>query len=56
LGSAAATQPGKIAKVEFVGTDEPVNWKQGPGALRVEVPKRYRPKVDYAAAIKVTLA
>jgi hypothetical protein len=33
-----------------------VNWKQLPDGLRVELPKQYRPAVDYAAALKVTLA
>ena len=56
LGSAAATYPGKVAKVEFVGTGEAVRWKQLADGLRVELPKQYRPKVDYAAAIKITLA
>ena len=56
LGLAASTQPGKIAKVELLGTGAKVNWKQLPDGLRVELPKQYRPAVDYAAALKVTLA
>jgi hypothetical protein len=33
-----------------------VNWKQLPDGLRVELPAQYRPKADYAAALKVTMA
>jgi hypothetical protein len=33
-----------------------VNWKQNADGLRVELPKQYRPKVDYAAALKVSIA
>ncbi|MGH9588362.1 MAG: alpha-L-fucosidase [Acidobacteriaceae bacterium] len=56
LGLAAATRPGKVAKVELLGTGDRVNWRQHADGLRVEFPKRYRPAVDYAAAFKVTLA
>jgi alpha-L-fucosidase len=56
LGLAAPTHPGKIAKVELLGTGVKLNWKQLPEGLRVELPKQYRPAVDYAAALKVTLA
>jgi alpha-L-fucosidase len=56
LGSSAATRPGKVARVELLGTGDTVNWKQNADGLRVELPKQYRPAVDYAAALKVTLA
>jgi hypothetical protein len=56
LGLAASTQPGKIARVELLGTGAKLNWKQLPEGLRVELPKQYRPAADYAAALKVTLA
>lgn len=56
LGSAAATQPGKIVRVQVLGTDERVIWKQHPGGLRVELPRHYQPKTDYAVALKITLA
>src|ERR1700690_262214 len=56
LGSSASTQPGKVAKVELLGTGERVDWKQNADGLRVELPKQYRPKVDYAAALKVSIA
>ena len=56
LGSAAATNPGKIARVQLIGTDANVDWKQQPQSLRVDLPKNYRPKSDAAAALKITLA
>jgi alpha-L-fucosidase len=56
LGSSAATQPGKVARVELLGTGERLNWKQNADGLRVEFPKQYQPKVDCAAVLKVSLA
>jgi alpha-L-fucosidase len=56
LGAAASTQPGKIANVKLLGTSEKVSWRQHADSLRVEIPRHYRPKVDYAIALKVTLA
>jgi alpha-L-fucosidase len=56
LGSSAVTQPGKVARVELIGTGATVNWKQKADGLRVELPNQYQPKVDYAAALKVILA
>jgi alpha-L-fucosidase len=55
LGLSAATQPGKITRVELIGTGEKLNWKQTGEGLRVELPRAYRPAVDYAASLKVTL-
>ncbi|HME00750.1 MAG TPA: alpha-L-fucosidase [Terriglobia bacterium] len=55
LGSSVPTAPGKLAKVELLGTGSSVNWKQDADALRVDLPKQYYPAVDYAAALKVTL-
>jgi alpha-L-fucosidase len=55
LGLSASTQPGKIARVELIGTGERLNWKQTGEGLRVELPRQYRPAVDYAAALKVTV-
>ncbi|HLH34953.1 MAG TPA: alpha-L-fucosidase [Alloacidobacterium sp.] len=56
LGSSAETKPGKVANVELLGTGAKLSWKQGADALRVDLPKQYQPKVDYAAGLKVTLA
>jgi alpha-L-fucosidase len=55
LGTAASTSPGKISNVQLLGTDEKVLWKQTPDGLRVELPKRYHPQTDFAAALKVSL-
>jgi alpha-L-fucosidase len=56
LGANAATSPGKIGRVQLIGTDAPVVWKQTSEGLRVELPKQYRPAVDYGAALRITLA
>jgi alpha-L-fucosidase len=56
LGTSASTQPGKIAKVELLGTGAKLRWKQQSDGLHVELPKDYQPPVNYAAALKVTLA
>ena len=55
MGSAAATQPGRIARVEVLGTNERVRWKQHGDGLHLELPTGYRPKADYAVAFKVSL-
>jgi alpha-L-fucosidase len=56
LGTSAPTNPGKIARVELIGTGERVNWRQAADGLHVELPRQYRPAVDYAASLKMTLA
>jgi alpha-L-fucosidase len=56
LGSSSPTSPGKIAQVQLLGTGAKLDWIQQSQALRVELPKNYRPEVDYAAAMKVILA
>jgi alpha-L-fucosidase len=56
LGLSTAIRPGRIGKLELLGTDQRVNWKQQTDALRVELPTLYRPALDYAAVLKVTLA
>lgn len=56
LGSSAATSPGRVARIQLLGTDATVVWNQQAQALRIELPKSYRPAVDYAAALKVILA
>ena len=44
LGTSSATQPGKIAHVQLVGTEEKVAWKQAADGLHVELPKAYKPQ------------
>ena len=56
LGLSAATRPGRIGRIELLGTDQKVNWQQKTDALRVELPKLYKPAVDFSAALKLTLA
>ena len=56
LGTASATQPGKIDHVQLLGTDAKSKWKQSAEGLRVELPKQYHPTTDFAAALKVSLA
>jgi alpha-L-fucosidase len=56
LGLSAATRPRRIGRIELLGTDQKVNWQQETDALRVELPKLYKPAVDFSAALKLTLA
>ena len=55
LGSASATQPGKIEHLQLLGTDEKLKWKQTADGLRVELPRQYHPTTDFAAALKISL-
>lgn len=55
LGMASPAQPGKITDVRLLGTDEKLKWKQAADGLRVELPPRYHPTPDYAAALKISL-
>jgi len=56
LGTSAPTNPGKIARVELIGTEARVKWRQSSDGLHVELPNQYHPAVDYATALKATLA
>ena len=56
LGTASATQPGRVGNVQLLGTDQKLKWNQSADGLRVELPKGYRPTNDYAAALKISLA
>ena len=55
LGTASTTKPGTIKNVRLLGTEERLNWKQTAEGLRVELPKNYHPRTDYAASLKVML-
>lgn len=55
LGTGSSSRPGKIVDVRLLGTDEKVKWDQGDDALRVELPRDFRPMRDYAAALKIAL-
>lgn len=52
LGTSAT---GQIKHVALLGTGEHVKWKQTAAGLQVELPRNYRPPVDFAAALKVSL-
>jgi|WetSurMetagenome_2_1015567.scaffolds.fasta_scaffold43232_1 alpha-L-fucosidase len=56
LGTSNATQPGKVERVQLLGTEEKLRWQQTPAGLRVELPKSYHPAADFAAALRVSLA
>ena len=43
LGGASAAKPGKIDRVELLGTDKQLSWRQTDDALRVERPVYTRP-------------
>ncbi len=55
LGTASATQPGKIKDVRLLGTDDKPKWRQTAEGLHVELPSGYHPTADYAAALKIFL-
>jgi alpha-L-fucosidase len=56
LATSAATNPGKVANVQLIGTGGKLSWKQTSEGLRVELPKSYHPPTDFAASLKVFLA
>ncbi|MGB6112337.1 MAG: alpha-L-fucosidase, partial [Acidobacteriaceae bacterium] len=56
LGTSNATKPGKIEHVQLLGTDEKLKWKQTSDGLSVELPRRFQPVSDFAAALKISLA
>jgi hypothetical protein len=45
-----------VERVELLGTAEKPKWRQTAEGLRLSLPAGYKPAVDYAAAVKVTLA
>lgn len=53
LGLSASTRPARIGKLELLGTYQKVDWKQQTDALQVELPKPYKPAVDYASVLRV---
>ncbi len=56
LGAGSSVNPGKIARVQLLGTDEKLTWRQGAAALEIGLPRHYMPRSDYAVALKITLA
>jgi len=55
LGTASTTQPGKVLKVELLGSGEKLRWRQAAEGLRVTLPAMYKPAADFAAALKVSV-
>jgi alpha-L-fucosidase len=55
LGTASQAQAGKIKEVRLLGTDERLKWAQTADGLHVDLPLRYHPTADYAAALKIFL-
>jgi alpha-L-fucosidase len=56
LGLTGPNSPGKIQNVQLLGTDAKVTWKQTNAGLVVTLPTQYKPKVDYAAVLRVQLS
>ncbi len=56
LGTSNATHPEKVRHVQLLGTEERLGWKQTASGLRVNLPKNYHPTLDYAVALKISLA
>ena len=56
IGTSTPTNPGKIERVELLGTEQTLDWKQEAVALRVSLPSDYHPRADFAASLKLTLA
>jgi len=56
LGTASATNPGKVEHVQLLGTEAEVKWNQASDGLHVEMPAQYISTTHFAAALKVSLA
>jgi alpha-L-fucosidase len=55
LGTGSEQKPGRVERVELLGTGEKVRWHQAADGLHVTLPANYKPAVDFAAALKVSL-
>jgi alpha-L-fucosidase len=55
LGTAASPPPGKVARVELLGSPVTLRWQQTAEGLSIE-PPRNKPDSDYAVVFKVSLA
>ncbi|HEV2498289.1 MAG TPA: alpha-L-fucosidase [Terriglobia bacterium] len=55
LGTDAANRPGKVRRVELLGSTERIHWRQTPDSLRIEPPKE-KVSPDYAVSFKLSLA
>jgi alpha-L-fucosidase len=55
LGSGARNRPGKVARVQLLGSQESLRWQQAADALRIE-PPQHKVSPDYAVAFKLNFA
>jgi alpha-L-fucosidase len=55
LGTQSAVGIHRVERVQLLGTDQKVNWTQTAAGLLVELPPQFRPTIDYAAALKISL-
>jgi alpha-L-fucosidase len=55
LGSAAATNPGRVVNVELLGSGAKLSWKQSAAGLRIEMQGQSQPVSDLAASFKISL-
>jgi alpha-L-fucosidase len=53
LGTASATGARKVENISVLGTDSRIKWRQTAGGLGVQLPPRFHPVNEYAAAIKI---
>ena len=56
LGTSAQTNPGKITRVELLGSGRTLTWNQAAAGLTVMVTPGEQPAVDYAAVLKISLS
>jgi alpha-L-fucosidase len=55
LGTSTSPPPGKVARVELLGSPETIRWRQSAEGLSI-APPRHKPDSDYAVAFKLSLA
>jgi hypothetical protein len=56
LGLSNSNSPGKIAKVEVLGSGQTPIWKQADNGLRISVPEGVSGIPEYAVTVKAYLA
>ena len=56
LGQSSPNSPGKVAKVEVLGSTQAPQWRQASNGLTVKVPSGISGIPDYGVAIKASLA
>ena len=57
VGTGSAVTPGKVVRVQLLGSDQKLEFAQGPDALRVKLPsKPAGDATEIGSALKVTFA